>query len=98
MFVSNSASTRKPVRVCVLPIRFTTTAWSSSGRPPPVLRDVAEHPVFDLVPLARPGREVTHRDLQSRLIRQILEADLPQSVAPPVAPARVGRDQQLLRL
>ena len=65
---------------------------------PPVLRDVAEHPVFDLVPLARPGREVTHRDLQSRLIRQILEADLPQSVAPPVAPARVGRDQQLLRL
>src|SRR5208337_148791 len=29
VFVSNSASTRKPVRVRVLPIRFTTTAWST---------------------------------------------------------------------
>src|SRR5947209_14933860 len=36
------------------------------GPPPPVLRDVAEPPVLDLVPLARPRREVTDCDPQTR--------------------------------
>src|SRR5262245_50620883 len=39
---------------------------------PPVLRDVAEHPVLDLVPLAGPRREVAHRDPQAGLIGEPL--------------------------
>ena len=34
-----------------------TDKWPSS----PVVRNVAEHPVFDLIPLTRAGREVAHR-------------------------------------
>ena len=48
--------TCKPVRVRVLPIRLTTTAWLTREAPPPVLRDVAEHPMLNCVPLARPRR------------------------------------------
>ena len=36
------------------------------GSPAPVLGDVAEHPVLDLVPLARSRREVAHMDGQSQ--------------------------------
>ena len=32
---------------------------------PPVLRDVTEHPVLDLVPLARPRRKVAHRETRN---------------------------------
>src|SRR5512135_3434057 len=46
----------------------------------PVLADEREEPMRDLVPLARPWREVTHRDLQARLIRQTLELSLPESL------------------
>jgi len=36
---------------------------STHQRPPaPILREMREHPVLDLVPLARPRREVAHRD------------------------------------
>src|SRR5215831_12689994 len=65
---------------------------------PPVLRDVAEHPVLDLLPLALPRRQVTDRDPQTRLIGQLLQTDLPQPIATAVAPPAIGRDQQLLRL
>ena len=38
---------------------FVTREWL----PSPVLGDEREEPVFDLVPLAGPGREVADRDL-----------------------------------
>src|SRR3954468_2650238 len=42
------------------------------GPPAPVLGDVAEHPVFDLVPLARPRGKVAHTDLQPGFVGQFL--------------------------
>src|SRR5450759_2545072 len=42
------------------------------GATPPVLGDVAEHAMLDLIPLARPRREVAHRDPQAGLIGQPL--------------------------
>src|SRR6516165_10446184 len=72
----------------------TTHQWP----PPPVLGDVAENPVLDLVPLARPRREVTDGNPQTRLIGQTLQTDLPEPIAAAVAPPGIGRDQQLLGL
>src|SRR6266540_1260830 len=63
--------------------------------PTPIGGNVAEHPVFDLVPLAGPGREVARRDRQAGCIRQPLETELPQPRATPVAPTRIRGDQQL---
>src|SRR5512142_904749 len=67
------------------------------GATPPVLGDVAEHPMLDRVPLARAGREVAHRDPQAGLIGELLQLHLPQPAAPPVGAAPIGRDQQPLR-
>src|SRR5580658_5610736 len=44
---------------------------------PPVLRDEAEQPVLDLVPLARPRREVEDVDRQPGSVCQSLELELP---------------------
>ena len=64
-------------------------------RPPaPVHRDVGEQPVLDLVPLARPGREVADRDGQPGLGGEVRELGLPHPVAVAVGPAGVGGDQQ----
>ena len=60
----------------------------------PILRDVAEHPVLDLVPLAGPGREVAHVDPQSGLAGELLEAYLPEPGPIPVASPTVGHDQK----
>ncbi len=53
----------------------------------PIHRDVREHPMLDLVPLARTRRKVTDRDHQARPIGQTLQFPLPQPEARPVAPA-----------
>jgi transposase len=60
----------------------------------PVLRDVAEHAVLDLVPLARPGWEVAHRDPQAQVIRQVLQPDFPQPRPIAVTAPGIGGDQQ----
>src|SRR4051812_12934859 len=52
---------------------FATDEWSSA----PVFGDVAEHPVFDLVPLAGAGREVADADPQAGLVSESLELGLP---------------------
>src|SRR5512135_298206 len=62
----------------------------------PVLADEREEPMLDLVPLARPWRQVTHRDLQARLIRQPLQSHLPKVHPRTVAPSTIGGDQQPL--
>src|SRR5437868_6009627 len=43
----------------------------------PVLRDVAEEPVLDLVPLARARWEVTDHDPDPGLVREALQFELP---------------------
>src|SRR4051794_22555541 len=48
------------------------------GTTTPVLSDPVEHLMLNLVPLARPRREVTHRDPQAGLVGQPLQAQLPE--------------------
>jgi hypothetical protein len=55
----------------------------------PVLADRAEQPVLDLVPLARPGREVADGDLEAGLVGELLEFQLPETEPVAVAPAGV---------
>ena len=60
--MSNSALIFNPAFVRVPPMRFTTTDRLIKRLASPVLGDVAEHPVLDLVPLARARREVADGD------------------------------------
>ena len=60
----------------------------------PVRRDVTEEPVLDLVPLAGAGWKMTRLDGQSGLVGQLLKRMLPGAQPIPVAPARIGRDEQ----
>lgn len=60
----------------------------------PVSTDKRKQPVFNLVPLACPGREMTDRNRQPHLIGQSPEFPLPQAGPGSVASARIGCDQQ----
>src|SRR5262249_29655913 len=64
----------------------------------PVPRDVAEQPVFDLIPLAGPGWEMADFDRQPGLVAQPLQFGLPKAIPTAVAAATVGGDQQPRRL
>src|SRR5260370_20682060 len=55
---------------------------------------MAEHPMFDFVPLARAWRKVTHADVQAQVPGQALEFHLPEPGPVTVAAAGVGRDEQ----
>ena len=66
-----------------------TDQWPAS----PVLGDVAEPPVLDLIPFTRSGWEVADGQHQARLTGQILQDDFPESRAVVVRAASVGRDQ-----
>jgi hypothetical protein len=59
----------------------------------PVLGDVAEESVFDLVPLGCARRKVRNPDREPGSISETLELDLPQTTAGPVAPAAISRDE-----
>lgn len=61
----------------------------------PVLRDVAEHSVLDLVPFARAGWVVRDGEQQPRLVGEALKLTLPQACSVTVASASVRRDKQL---
>jgi hypothetical protein len=63
--------------------------------PSPVHRDVGEEPVLDLVPLARPRREVNDAYRQPRFGREALQLRLPDAGTVAVAASTVGRHQQL---
>src|SRR5258708_36119484 len=54
--------------------------------------------MFDLVPLAGAGMEMTYFDFQSGLVAQFLEFHFPKTVAATVAAAAVGGDQQARRV
>src|SRR3954451_21518916 len=47
--------------------------------PTPVLRDMTEHPVLDLVPLARARWEMAHGNPETDRISEPLQGDLPQA-------------------
>jgi hypothetical protein len=60
----------------------------------PVLGDVTEEAVLNLVPLAGAGRRVGDVDAQTQVIGQPLQFCLPCALAIAVAAARIGRDQE----
>src|SRR4051812_21031056 len=60
--------------------------------PAPVLRDVAEEAVVDLVPLARAGWEVRDMDTEAQVVGQALQRGLPAARPIAVAAAGVGGD------
>src|SRR6516165_1937750 len=73
---------------------FVTDEWTTA----PVLGDVAEHAVLDLVPLTRPGRKVTHLDRQLQAIGKILQSHFPEAASAAVAASPIGSDQQISRV
>src|ERR1700678_2671286 len=64
----------------------------------PVLRDLAEQTMLDLVPFTRPRWKVAYGYWHPQTVRQTLHRYLPQSTPNPVAAAAICRDQQPLRL
>src|SRR5262245_66397514 len=62
--------------------------------PAPVHRDVREEAMFDLVPLARSRRRVTHGDGEPGSIREPLQFPLPEADARAVTAAGVRRDHK----
>ena len=66
------------------------------GLRPPRARNVAKHPVLDLVPLAGAGWKMTDFDSPPQFVGQLLEFIFPQAVARAVAfPAVCGHQQPL---
>jgi hypothetical protein len=65
---------------------------------PPVETAMREQAVLDLVPLARPRRQLTDRDWDPPGIRQLLELHFPEAHATPLAAAASGTDSQRLGL
>src|SRR3954464_2032321 len=66
---------------------------ADQGASAPVVGDVAEHPMFDRVPLAGSGWKVTDLDLDAELIGQLLQLAFPQADPIPVAAATIRRNQ-----
>src|SRR5450756_54453 len=54
--------------------------------------------MFDLVPFARPRREMTNGNGKTRFICQLLQFQFPESQPGAIAAAAIGRDEQVLRL
>ena len=64
------------------------------GSTAPVLTDMAEHPMFDLVPFAGARREMTDMNGHIELLSQLLDFDFPEAHATAIAAAAIGGDQQ----
>ena len=63
---------------------------TDQGTSSPVGRDVAEHSVLDLVPLARSRRNMAHLDRNREFIGQLLELAAPQANPVPIAASPVS--------
>ena len=68
------------------------------GSAAPVLRNMAEEAVFDLVPLGGPWREVGNADGNASAVGKALQFEFPHSRARCIAAPSVGGDEQLLGL
>src|SRR6266853_4409539 len=66
--------------------------------PPPILGNMTKHPMFDRIPLPGPRRKVPDVDRDPDLIGELLEFDLPQPIAPGIAPPAIGRDEDRVGL
>jgi hypothetical protein len=62
------------------------------GLAPAIRREEGKEAVLDLVPLARPGRKMTHQWGQAVFIREFLQLQFPQAQAPAIAPSSLGRN------
>ena len=60
--------------------------------PTPILGDVAEYAMLDLVPFAGARREVAHMDRHSQAHRQLLQRHFPKAAPATVAATPVCRD------
>ena len=68
-----------------------TDQWPAS----PVLGDVAENPVLDLIPFTRAGWKVAHVNRLSQLIRQFLQRTFPKTASTTVTATAISSNQQL---
>jgi hypothetical protein len=66
---------------------------ADQGTPAPVVGDVAEHAMFDLVPLAGSGWKVTDLDRDVDFVGQPLQLAFPQADPISVAAATIRRNQ-----
>src|SRR5712692_3111454 len=66
--------------------------------PSPVHTDVTKESMLNLVPFARPGRQVTDCHGKIGGIHKRLEFNLPESNPVPVAPTTVGTNQEVVRM
>ena len=62
--------------------------------PGPILTDETKHPMFNRIPLGCPCRQMSDRDLEIKLIGQLLQAKLPQPTAVAIATSTVSFNQQ----
>ncbi len=58
-------------------------------------RDVAEHSVLDLVPLARSRKEVAHLEREREFICQLLDLTVPQANPVSIAASAVSLNEKL---
>jgi hypothetical protein len=70
---------------------------SLQGHALPFSRDVAEEPMFDFVPLARPGRIVAGIEYHSGLVGKLLQFPKPEMRSRAVVPAAVSRNEDSAR-
>ena len=68
------------------------------GSASPVLRNMTEEAMFDLVPLGGPWREVGNADGNASVVGKALQFEFPHSRARCIAAPSVGGDEQLLGL
>ena len=80
--------------VRTLPINCTMVSVIDQGSSSPVLGDVAEESMLDLVPLGRAGRKVRDADREARAVGESLEFQLPESSSIAIASATVSGDEQ----
>ena len=66
--------------------------WSTA----PVLSNVTEHAMLDLVPLAGARRKMTDMNRHAQIDGHFMERDFPHATTAAVAATSIGRDQQLL--
>src|SRR5208337_5329901 len=84
--------------VVVAPISSTTAKAIGERPAAPVLGDVAEQPMLNLVPLRCARRIMVDMDDEPGLVGELLQLDLPQPHPRPVRAATIGRDRQLSRM